>query len=425
MVRLDVCTGTVARNLFVGNPSGSGLWLDGGAMTRSCNLFWDNASDNPVLPTEVELDPIFCGAVTGDFTISLQSPATPANSPCGQLMGAFPAVCDIAPPPPPVVEPVILTITDVPNDQGNQVRIRWERCDYDASGDDVVITGYGIYRYQGAYLAGTKLPSGARTAMKGPAIDGWDFIATVPARGDDIYQVVAPTLCNKPVDGDPCYTTFFVSAMTPDPLVYFDSAPDSGYSVDNLVPGAPPAFVISVNDDGAELAWEAVDDGDFDHYRIYRLKGPAYPLPVAHNLVHSTTDLSWFDPAGLVHMHYVLTAVDVNGNESDPIQPGESFAEEGPIPVEFGLQQNSPNPFNPITRVAFSVPAGGGRVSIQIYDVAGRRVRNLLDEHRAAGFGSVTWNGTSDRGVKVASGVYFCRLRAPGYEKTIRMTLIE
>jgi hypothetical protein len=67
-------------------------------------------------------------------------------------------------------------------------------------------------------------------------LDGWDYIATVPARGDAIYQYVAPTLCDSSISGGMCWSAFFVSAMTPDPLTYFDSPVDSGYSLDNLAP---------------------------------------------------------------------------------------------------------------------------------------------------------------------------------------------
>lgn len=428
-VQITFSNANFNRNIVSGNLGGPGLVAYANDTSgHSCNVYWNNSQGavvgEPLGAGEVTGDPLFCGVLSGDFTISVNSPAAAAHSPCGQVIGAFPTACNTGTPPASLA-PTILSIADVPNDQGNQVRIRWERAAYDAASQPYVITGYGIYRYQGQFLAGMKLPGGVRSSAKSPAIDGWDYIATVPARGDNIYQYVAPTLCNKPVGGDPCYSTFFVSAMTPDPLTYFDSEPDSGYSEDNLAPGAPPAFMVSTGASGAELAWEASEDGDVDHYRIYRLKGPAYPLPIPHNLVYSTPDLAWFDPAGLPQTHYVMTAVDVNGNESDPIEPEETAEDEGPIPVEFALRQNSPNPFNPTTRIGFDVPAGGGVVTIEIFDVAGRRVRNLLNEHRPAGTWSVEWDGTSDRGFDVVSGVYFCRLRAPGYEKALRMTLIE
>ncbi|HEU4365820.1 MAG TPA: right-handed parallel beta-helix repeat-containing protein, partial [Candidatus Krumholzibacteria bacterium] len=245
----------LTRNIFYGEEQTVGLafyafglpYVDN---AHTCNVFFNNAagamSGADLDASELVLDPVFCDAVNGDFTISLQSPAAPANSPCGLLVGAFSTNCDIAPPPPPptpVVEPVILTILDVPDDQGGQVRIRWERADYDAPNQQYVITGYGIYRRQNQPLVSQPLPASAvEPGDRVRHLDGWDYIATVPARGDDIYQFVASTLCDTPKNGDPCWSHFFVSAMTPNPLVYFDSAPDSGHSVDNLPPGPPQSL---------------------------------------------------------------------------------------------------------------------------------------------------------------------------------------
>jgi hypothetical protein len=57
--------------------------------------------------------------------------------------------------------------------------------------------------------------------------------------------------------------------------------------------------------------------------------------------------------------------------------------------------------------------------------VAGRRVRVLVDERRAAGSWSVQWNGDDDRGQRVASGVYFYRMRAGEFVDTKKMVLLK
>ena len=74
--------------------------------------------------------------------------------------------------------------------------------------------------------------------------------------------------------------------------------------------------------------------------------------------------------------------------------------------------KHSPNPFNPQTTIHYDIPAGGADVNISIYDVAGRLVREFINEHRAAGTWSVQWNGDDANGQRVASGVYFYRMRA-------------
>jgi flagellar hook assembly protein FlgD len=84
-----------------------------------------------------------------------------------------------------------------------------------------------------------------------------------------------------------------------------------------------------------------------------------------------------------------------------------------------------PNPFNPRTAIHFDVPAGGGVVTIRIYDVTGRLVRTLVDGPQTAGQKTATWDGKDNRGGSVTSGVYFYRLQAPDYSKTLKMVLLR
>jgi hypothetical protein len=95
------------------------------------------------------------------------------------------------------------------------------------------------------------------------------------------------------------------------------------------------------------------------------------------------------------------------------------------IPETFALRQNVPNPFNPTTVIQYDVPETGAQVTLLIYDVAGRLVRTLVDGRKEAGTKRVTWNGDDDRGSRVASGVYFYRMTAPGFEVTKKMVLIQ
>ena len=91
----------------------------------------------------------------------------------------------------------------------------------------------------------------------------------------------------------------------------------------------------------------------------------------------------------------------------------------------FQVLQNSPNPFNPSTVVSYDVPASGGHVRLAIYDVGGRLVRVLVDKFQAAGAKRFAWNGRDGGRRRVASGVYFLRMRAPGFEQTLKMSLIQ
>jgi len=83
-----------------------------------------------------------------------------------------------------------------------------------------------------------------------------------------------------------------------------------------------------------------------------------------------------------------------------------------------------PNPFNPSTSISYSM-AHGGPVQLVIYDLAGRRVRTLVQETRPSGEHTARWNGQDDSGQIVASGVYLARIQALGLEDTQRLVLLK
>ncbi len=89
------------------------------------------------------------------------------------------------------------------------------------------------------------------------------------------------------------------------------------------------------------------------------------------------------------------------------------------------LAHASPNPFNPVTRIAYSVRESGP-VVIEVHNVAGRVVRTLLESELAAGTeGFVVWDGRNDAGESCASGVYFCRMVAPGFVESRKMVVLK
>jgi uncharacterized repeat protein (TIGR03803 family) len=85
---------------------------------------------------------------------------------------------------------------------------------------------------------------------------------------------------------------------------------------------------------------------------------------------------------------------------------------------------NYPNPFNPMTTVAFEVPRTG-QVKLTVHDVRGRLVRSLLDEQLPAGSYQETWNGTDDNGQRLSSGSYLCKLETGGQTAVRRLMLVK
>ncbi len=97
----------------------------------------------------------------------------------------------------------------------------------------------------------------------------------------------------------------------------------------------------------------------------------------------------------------------------------------GDGPFRTVVLENFPNPFNPNTLIRYGFEPPGGHTTLAIYDVHGRRVRTLVNEYQPAGVHTVVWDGRDNAGMKVASGVYFYRLTAPGVEETRRMVLLK
>jgi len=94
-------------------------------------------------------------------------------------------------------------------------------------------------------------------------------------------------------------------------------------------------------------------------------------------------------------------------------------------PAVTALIGNYPNPFNPTTSIKFSL-ANDSRVSIEIYNLKGQKVKTLVNDNFTTGTHSVTWNGDDNQGSKVTSGIYFYQLNSGGkYTSTKKMLLLK
>ncbi|MBK7048120.1 MAG: S8 family serine peptidase [bacterium] len=113
-------------------------------------------------------------------------------------------------------------------------------------------------------------------------------------------------------------------------------------------------------------------------------------------------------------------AVDAANALYSPVAPVT-----GDVPVKvLHLAQNHPNPFNPSTTIEYMV-ARDGHVQLEVFDMAGHRVRTLVNESLSSGSHRVTWDGLDDAGNQAASGTYFCRMTAAGETSSRKMTLVK
>jgi hypothetical protein len=94
------------------------------------------------------------------------------------------------------------------------------------------------------------------------------------------------------------------------------------------------------------------------------------------------------------------------------------------VPAVYELGQNYPNPFNPSTTISYGVPRNG-EVTLVVYDMLGRQVRELARGYASAGRYTVTWDGHDDQGHAVGSGMYLYRLTAGDHAMVNKMVFVK
>jgi len=108
---------------------------------------------------------------------------------------------------------------------------------------------------------------------------------------------------------------------------------------------------------------------------------------------------------------------ELNWYENLSIVSVESISNE--VPNEFSLKQNFPNPFNPSTKIEYSIPEASF-VQLKVYDILGNEVATLVSEEQSVGSYRADFSGDA-----LSSGIYIAKLQAVDYIKTIKMTLLK
>jgi flagellar hook assembly protein FlgD len=103
--------------------------------------------------------------------------------------------------------------------------------------------------------------------------------------------------------------------------------------------------------------------------------------------------------------------VSYSNREEVVVDAEVAITDEVSLPTEFNLSQNYPNPFNAQTEIAFSL-ANSGEVTLEIYDIAGRLVKTLINDRLAKGRHVIIWDGANSWNDEVSTGIYFFKLSA-------------
>jgi hypothetical protein len=195
--------------------------------------------------------------------------------------------------------------------------------------------------------------------------------------------------------------------------------------VDLVSPKAASNWAIG---SAQSIQWSAGDGVAAVNVEVSRDGGANWEL-LAENLVGS----SWtWNVTGPVSSATRVRVGDANvANRSDESPSDFAIVEptavdpQPTLPRDYALRGPAPNPFNPTTMFQFDLPAAT-RISLRVYDVAGRAVRTLqAGAQMPAGTHRVTWDGKDDRGTPVASGVYVVRMDAGTFTQTRRAVMLK
>jgi hypothetical protein len=116
---------------------------------------------------------------------------------------------------------------------------------------------------------------------------------------------------------------------------------------------------------------------------------------------------------------YDLVAVDLDGVEQVVNEHPVSVTPQALMPTVFALHQNYPNPFNPATEIKYDLPEDV-HVSLKVYNVLGAEVATLVDADQKANFYTVNWDAS-----ELASGVYFCTMKAGDFSAVRKMVFLK
>jgi len=183
-------------------------------------------------------------------------------------------------------------------------------------------------------------------------------------------------------------------------------------------------------------------------YREANTDGQVWTMEVRTNLRDKENILNW--TAKDLPSNYVIKLLDISNNkvventgyrfsnhfEDHPVSfkvfvgtadfvERELTKSQSELPTTFQLEQNYPNPFNPSTVITYQLPVTS-KVQLKIYNSLGQEVRTLISNTiNETGTYRITWDGRSNTGAQVASGVYIYRLVSGSFVRSRKMVLVK
>lgn len=200
--------------------------------------------------------------------------------------------------------------------------------------------------------------------------------------------------------------------------LYFGADANNAIDVSMFaMPPAPPAGALDARfetaDGGSMVQTHAAKvTGDVEF--PVKLQSDAYPLTVSWNVSGTASYVLTDGQSGKAFRMQEMSGTGsykITGSNVERITV--KLVGNGELPKEFSLSQNYPNPFNPSTSVKYALPVDS-KVTVEIYNLVGQRVRTLVSDNLTAGYHIAEWDGLNGAGQQLASGVYFLQMSAKG-----------
>lgn len=198
--------------------------------------------------------------------------------------------------------------------------------------------------------------------------------------------------------------------------------PTTPMAFDSLYAAGRDIFIAKLNHSGTHLDYSTFLGGaDWEAGQGMLLKQPncLYVTGYTKSADFPTT-VGAFD--NTFNGDWDVVVFEMSLSESPtPVMEGTSEVE---LPTEYILYQNYPNPFNASTEIRYQI-LEDSHVALKVFNILGQEVTTLVNKRQLAGEYVVTWDGRNSSGVDLASGIYFCRLQAGEFGRTVKMVLLR
>ena len=288
-------------------------------------------------------------------------------------------------------------------------------------------------------------------------VDGDSIQFEVGVTGEDVFQLV--------FDGNNLELNFIENMYGSDSIFISGTDGSGGFAYDtiavlvNSVNDIPSVFSLISPEDSAEviitaasvaqdamieIAWSPSTDADGDSIgygfvlfageysvstpALYTVDVPITALAIPHEAAAGLLEEAGYQSITCDWMVFATDGQDTTASaeiRTITIDARTVLSAGQPaVPEEFSLHQNYPNPFNPTTTINYDLPEAR-TVEIIIYDIMGRKVRSLINEHQGIGFRSVVWDASDDYGRPVSAGMYVYTIQAGDYRQGRKMILLK